>query len=49
MFVKSLELIDFRGIRKVDKQLTFKRLNVLIGRNNSGKTQFGCTILAASL
>ena len=38
MFVKELSLHEFRGVRKTTEPLRFKRLNVLIGRNNAGKT-----------
>ena len=38
MFVKELSLHEFRGVRKTAEPLKLKRLNVLIGRNNAGKT-----------
>jgi len=38
MFVKELSLHEFRGVRKMAEPLKLKRLNVLIGRNNAGKT-----------
>jgi len=38
VYVKELELREFRGIKEVQKPINFKKFNVLIGRNNSCKT-----------
>jgi len=38
MFVEELSLHEFKGVKKTAEPLKFKRLNVLIGRNNAGKT-----------
>ena len=43
MFVDSINIKEFRGIKICKKPLIFSRLNILMGRNNSGKT----TILEA--
>jgi len=43
MFVDSINIKEFRGIKSCKKPLVFSRLNILIGRNNAGKT----TILEA--
>lgn len=36
--VKTIELREFRGIRELKKPITLSSFNVLIGRNNSGKS-----------
>ena len=36
--ISGLELENFRGIRKLKDKLFFKKFNVFIGKNNSGKT-----------
>ena len=38
MFVKQLDLKEFRGIKTCDRPLQFADFTVLIGRNNSGKS-----------
>ncbi|RDD52756.1 MAG: DUF2813 domain-containing protein, partial [Candidatus Korarchaeota archaeon NZ13-K] len=38
MLVESLELHELRGIRRLSKPLELTEFNVLIGRNNVGKT-----------
>ncbi|MHA1488472.1 MAG: AAA family ATPase [Promethearchaeota archaeon] len=38
MFVKSLNIAEFRGIKRCDKALKFSKFTVLIGKNNSGKS-----------
>ena len=43
MFVNSLDIKEFRGIRNCKSPIEFSNLTVLIGRNNSGKS----TILEA--
>lgn len=41
--ITALELKEFRGVRETAKPIPLKKFNILIGRNNSGKT----TILEA--
>jgi predicted ATP-dependent endonuclease of OLD family len=43
MSVQQLDLEEFRGIRKCKEPIKFSKFNILIGRNNSGKS----TILGA--
>ena len=43
MFIHQVDIKEFRGIRKCKKPLKLSKFNVLIGRNNSGKS----TILGA--
>ncbi len=43
MFVNSLDIKEFRGIKSLVEPLKFSRINILFGRNNVGKT----TILEA--
>ncbi|HEC38081.1 hypothetical protein LCGC14_1158720 [marine sediment metagenome] len=43
MFVDGINIREFRGIKGCKKPLEFSKLNILIGRNNAGKT----TILEA--
>ena len=38
MFVNQIRIRRFRGIKETEEPLELKRFNVLIGRNNSGKT-----------
>ena len=38
VFVKQLNIKEFRGIKKCKKLLEFSKFNVLLGRNNSGKS-----------
>jgi len=38
VFVSSLDLKEFRGIKELKEPLEFAKFNVLIGRNNSGKS-----------
>lgn len=38
MTVKNLDLTEFRGVRALKKPLTLKKFNLIIGRNNTGKT-----------
>ena len=38
MFVSSLDLKEFRGIKKFKEPLKLAKFNVLVGRNNSGKS-----------
>ena len=38
VLIKELEIKGFRGIRRLAKPLRLEKLNVLIGRNNAGKT-----------
>ncbi|KKN12070.1 hypothetical protein LCGC14_1020090, partial [marine sediment metagenome] len=38
MFVDSINIREFRGIKGCKKPLEFSKLNILIGRNNAGKT-----------
>lgn len=37
-FVKQLNIKEFRGIKECNKPLEFSKFNVLLGRNNSGKS-----------
>jgi predicted ATP-dependent endonuclease of OLD family len=43
MLIEKLNIKEFRGIKECEKPLEFSKFNVLIGRNNSGKS----TILEA--
>jgi len=43
MFIHELDLEEFRGIKKCKEPIKFSKFNVLVGRNNSGKS----TILEA--
>jgi predicted ATP-dependent endonuclease of OLD family len=43
MFIQQLDLEEFRGIKKCKEPIKFSKFNVLIGRNNSGKS----TVLGA--
>ena len=36
--VKTIEIKEFRGIRELKKPITLKSFNVLVGRNNAGKS-----------
>jgi len=36
--IEAMSLREFRGIKECKKPLRFSKFNVLIGRNNSGKT-----------
>ena len=38
ILIKELEISEFRGIRKLAKPLNLETFNVLIGRNNVGKS-----------
>lgn len=38
VFVSSLDLKEFRGIKELKEPLEFAKFNVLVGRNNSGKS-----------
>jgi len=38
MFVKKLEINEFKGIKKCKKEIQFSNFTVLIGRNNAGKS-----------
>ncbi len=38
IFVSSLNLKEFRGIKETKEPLEFDKFNVLVGRNNSGKS-----------
>lgn len=38
IFVSSLDLKEFRGIKEFKEPLEFNKFNVLVGRNNSGKS-----------
>ncbi|KKM91897.1 hypothetical protein LCGC14_1223850 [marine sediment metagenome] len=38
MFVKSLSIEEFRGVKSCTKPIKFSNFTVLIGRNNSGKS-----------
>lgn len=38
MLINNLDIKEFRGIKKCNKKLEFSKFNVLIGRNNSGKS-----------
>ena len=38
VLVRELGIQGFRGIRRLAKSLRLEKLNVLIGRNNAGKT-----------
>ena len=38
ILVKELDLKEFRGIRKLAKPIKLTKFNVIIGRNNTGKT-----------
>ena len=38
MFVRSLSLSRFRGVRETEEPIRLRKFNVLLGRNNSGKT-----------
>lgn len=38
MFVRRVDIKEFRGIKSCDKPLEFSNFTVLVGRNNSGKT-----------
>jgi predicted ATP-dependent endonuclease of OLD family len=38
IFVSSLDLKEFRGIKGIKEPLEFNKFNVLVGRNNSGKS-----------
>ena len=37
-YVQELDIKEFRGVRKLKEPIKFKKINILIGRNNSGKT-----------
>ncbi len=41
--IKELDIEEFRGVRKLAKPIKLKKFNIIIGRNNTGKT----TILEA--
>jgi predicted ATP-dependent endonuclease of OLD family len=43
MFVQQLDMEEFRGVKKCIEPIKFSKFNILIGRNNSGKS----TILGA--
>jgi len=36
--IKGILLENFRGISKMEEEMKFKRFNVFVGKNNSGKT-----------
>ena len=38
MFVRSLSLSRFRGVKETEEPIRLRKFNVLLGRNNSGKT-----------
>ena len=38
VFVSSVDLKEFRGIRGIKEPLKLAKFNVLVGRNNSGKS-----------
>ncbi len=38
MFVKKLEINEFKGIKRCKKEILFSNFTVLIGRNNAGKS-----------
>lgn len=38
MYVRQVDISEFRGIRKCSEPITFTRFTVLIGRNDSGKS-----------
>ena len=38
MFVKDLDITEFRGIKRSKKKIDFSNFTVLIGKNNSGKS-----------
>ncbi len=38
MFVSSLNIIEFRGIKACDKALKFSNFTILLGKNNAGKS-----------
>jgi len=38
VFVSSLKLKEFRGIKEIQEPLELTKFNVLVGRNNSGKS-----------
>ena len=38
MLIKSLDIVEFRGIKRLFKPINFTKFNIIIGRNNSGKT-----------
>ena len=38
MFVKKLEINEFKGIKRCKKEIPFSNFTVLIGRNNAGKS-----------
>ncbi|HUV02689.1 MAG TPA: AAA family ATPase [Desulfobacteria bacterium] len=38
VFVSSVDLKEFRGIKEIKEQLEFNKFNILVGRNNSGKS-----------
>lgn len=38
MFISSLDITEYRGIKKCSTPIRFSKFNVLIGRNNAGKT-----------
>jgi predicted ATP-dependent endonuclease of OLD family len=37
-FVTQLDIKEFRGIKRCEEPLRFSKFNVLLGRNNSGKS-----------
>ena len=36
--VKTIDLREFRGIRELEKPIPLSSFNVLVGRNNAGKS-----------
>jgi recombinational DNA repair ATPase RecF len=38
MFIKRLNIEEFRGVKKCDKPLELSKFTVLVGKNNSGKS-----------
>ena len=38
MLVRELSLREFKGVRRTEEPVRLRRLNALVGRNNSGKT-----------
>lgn len=38
MFVRSLDITEFRGIKNCEKPRIFSNFTILIGKNNAGKS-----------
>ena len=38
MFIEKIKIKEFRGIKETKEWIGLKKFNILLGRNNSGKT-----------